>query len=103
MASDRFLSAAAAFVRELFPRLGFMGLFQYSVISFDDGAQTADLSPVSREIGMPDLQGVPIRLPGLVFTKLGLPAGTVVLVGFENYDPSKPFVAHCMLASAIAG
>lgn len=87
---DRFERAISAFVREMFPTLDYMGLYDYSVVSFDTGAQLADLAPV-KQVGLPELSQVPLRSWGV---KVNLKSGTSVLVGFENHDPARPYVAN---------
>lgn len=86
---DRFKHALAAFVRELFPTLDYMGFYEYLVVGFDTVGQTVDLQPV-QNIGLPTLTKYQIRSPGINYT---LADGTSVLVGFENRDPTRPYVA----------
>jgi hypothetical protein len=89
MPQDRLKRAIAAFVRELFPTLDYMGFYEYVVVSFDTTAQTADLQPV-RDVGLPTLTKIPVRSPGINFS---LPSGMAVLIGFENHDPTRPYMA----------
>lgn len=86
--SDRLKKAIAAFVRELFPTLDYMGLYLYAVASFDVLGQTADLQPVLSS-DLPTLTKVPLRTGGTVYV---LPTGTQLLVGFENHNPTRPFI-----------
>lgn len=90
MPLDRFKRALAAFVRELFPTVDYMGYYEYVVMGFDVATQTADLQAV-QSTGMPQtMTKRPLRTPGTVYN---LPVGTKVLVGFANRDPAQSFVA----------
>ena len=91
LSADRLKRAIAAFVRELFPQQDYFGFYLYSVAAWDNGAQTGDLIPQSTTVGLPQLGRVPIRLPGI---KVNLSVGQEVLVGFDNHDPTRPFIAH---------
>lgn len=95
----RLLQAFTAIVRETFPNLDFLGVYLYEVFSWNDTAQTAELKPVGNS-KMPQLAGVQPRLPGL---QVKLKAGDQVLVGFQDGDPSQPFIAQLMTGSANAG
>jgi hypothetical protein len=97
--TDRFISAVRALVRELFPALDYQGFFAYSVAAFDDASQTADLRPLNSGSGLPDLQKISVRAPA---SKVKLIPGGTVLVGFEDRDPSRPFVAFFDRATAYA-
>jgi len=89
MPQDRLKRAIAAFVRELFPTLDYMGYYEYTVASFDSVNQTADLQPV-KDIGLPTATKIPVRSGGVNYS---LVPGSSVLVGFEGSDPTKPFIA----------
>lgn len=89
MPLDRFKRALAAFVRELFPTLDYMGFYEYVVVGFSVTTQLADLRPL-QNVGLPTLTKIPLRTPGVV---LDLPTGMHVLVGFVNHDPTQPYVA----------
>lgn len=89
MPLDRFKRALAAFVRELFPTLDYMGFYEYSVSGYSVTTQLADLQPI-QNVGLPALTKIPLRTPGMV---LDIPTGTHVLVGFVNHDPTQPYVA----------
>lgn len=85
---DRLSDAIRALVRALMPPVKYLGFYEYSVVSYDAAAQTANVSPVS-DPDMPQIPDLPIRTPGL---ELDLPQGTSVLVGFRNGDLTKPFI-----------
>lgn len=90
MIADRFEAALASVVRAVFPRADYQAFYPYTVFSFDEAAQTADVQPATANAKVPALKSVPVRAPGL---KVKLVAGASVLVGFEGADPSRPFVA----------
>lgn len=88
---DRFKRAVLAFIRELFPTLDYMGFYEYIVVGKNLVTQTLDLQAAS-DIGLPSpITKVPMRTPGTFFS---VDDGTSVLVGFENHDPTRPFVAY---------
>lgn len=89
-AYDRLRAAFRAFFEELFPRFPFLTGYQYTVTSCDYASQTADLQPVSSDLGLPALVAIPIRSP-LLMVKLA--PGETVVVQFENGDPAYPYVA----------
>lgn len=90
---DRLKRSLAAFVREIFPRIEYFGFYQYLVISWNDSEQKADMVAANpKATGLPDLVGIPVR-PGLPGSKITLSSGTNVLVGFEDGDPSRPYLA----------
>ena len=96
MITDRFTDAVRAFVRELLPTFDYTALYPYTVFSFDDASQTADLQPAAANDKSPVLSHVGARLPGV---KVKLLPGQGVLVGFESADPTRPFIAYLDLAS----
>lgn len=88
--ADRFKRAIKAFINELFPTLDYMGYYEYIVVGQNLVTQTLDLQAAT-DVGLPSpIVKVPIRSPGTFYD---LDDGTSVLVGFENHDPTKPFVA----------
>lgn len=88
--ADRFKRAIKAFINELYPTLDYMGYYEYVVVGNNLITQTLDLQ-VASDIGLPPfLPKVPIRSPGTFYD---IDDGTNVLVGFENRDPTRPFVA----------
>jgi hypothetical protein len=90
LAADRLKRAVFAFVRELFPQQDFFGFYIYSVAAWDNANQIGDLVPAATTSGLPPVR-CPIRLPGM---KVNLAVGQEVLVGFDNHDPTRPFIAH---------
>ena len=84
---DRLMRSFRALVREEFPRLTFLGIYEYSVSSA--GSNTADLKLIDTSIGLPDMVSVPLRLPGSTAT---LAVGAKAIVAFVNGDPGRPFV-----------
>jgi hypothetical protein len=97
--TDRFIAAIRALVRDLFPSLDFLGFYAYSVASFDEASQSADLRPLRAGKGLPVLKHIDVRAPAC---KVKLLPGGTVLVGFEDGDPSQPFVAFFDRASTYA-
>jgi hypothetical protein len=93
---NRLRNAVGAVVRELFPNLDYLGVYTYVVASFDEAAQTADLQPLNAK-KLPTLTKIPIRTPGL---RVKLVKGDQVLVGFQDGDPTQPFVASLMTAKS---
>lgn len=91
LSADRLKRAIAAFVRELFPQQDYFGFYLYSVAAWDNANQFGDLIPAGATSGLPQLGRVPIRLPGI---RVNLNVGQEVLVGFDNHDPTRPYIAH---------
>jgi hypothetical protein len=82
--------------REFFPRLTFFGVYEFRVVRQTlvpdtTTGGTLEIEPVDPSIGLPELATVPMR-PGLAGSKVGLQIGTLVLVGFVNGDPGRPYV-----------
>lgn len=96
--TDRLIDSLAALVRELLPNVDYLGCYLYSVYSFSESAQTADLRPVGNS-KMPTVAKVPIRTPGL---QIKLLSGDEVLVAFQDGDPSQPFIASLSTAASYA-
>jgi len=98
---DRVLSALRALVRAEFPRLTFLGVYEYSVQANGNG--NLDALPTDTTLSLPGIQAIPIRLP-LGAAKPAV--GSSVLVGFVNGDPTRPYVAGtvptCLTASVDA-
>lgn len=93
---NRLRNAIGSVVRELFPNLDYLGVYTYLVASFDAAAQTADLQPLNPK-KLPTLTKIPIRTPGL---RVKLVPRDEVLVGFQDGDPSRPFVVSLMTAKS---
>lgn len=86
---DRFKRAVVNFVRELFPTLSFLGIYEYRVENPTEGI--IDGRPVDGSLGLPDLTMVQLR-PSITGDKVTLAAGSVALIAFVNGQPSRPFV-----------
>jgi len=100
LAGDRLKRAISAFVRELFPNLDYYRPWLYTVVSWNDSAQTGDLQPGPSSKGMPPLPAAQHRL---LAAKVTLAPGQEVVVQFENGDPSSYFISHIgTLASGTA-
>jgi hypothetical protein len=96
---DRITASLDALIEAKLARLSYFGIWEYTVTSFDEGAQTASLKPTVNQ-ALPPLTGVPIRLPAMQ-SKLG--SNDSVLIGFANADPTKPYVASLNTASSYDG
>lgn len=87
-ASDRAWHSLARIVRALTVPLFYTGRFEYQVDGGSGGY--LDLRPVNRSLGLPPLGNVPMRV-GIMGGR-GTPAkGSTVLVGFINFDPTRPY------------
>ena len=86
-AMDRLKQSIAALVRELFPRVDFLGVYEYSVVT-DDGT-TIDATPTDATLGLPNVVRVPKRPPILGGWSKIAPGSTVTLQ-FVNGSPSRP-------------
>lgn len=87
--ADRMLAALRALIRAEFPRLAYLGLYEY-VVQAADGL-TVDASPTDTTIPMPSITKIPIYtgLPGTLCT----PAiGSKLVVCFLNGDPTRPTI-----------
>jgi len=89
---DRLIDAVRAVVLSLLPNYTFHGFYRYVVDSFSESDQTFDGKPVDTSKGLPNITKVPARAPGIATIKLG--DGETVLIGFEDADPTKPFLGH---------
>lgn len=98
MTEDRIIRALRAIVREFFPQLTFLGLFEYRVVS-QNAAGEVSLQVVEKRAGLDDLPRVSAR-PGTAGTSSTLAPGSTVLVGFEQGDSGRPFIAHCAASNA---
>lgn len=92
---DRFKNAVLAIIREALPNLTYLGFHEYRVVSFDEGAQTADLTPADERSALPPITAIPFR-PNLAGSSALVVQDASVLVAFEApllYGPTRPFVA----------
>lgn len=86
-AADALSSVSAV----LDPHRRYRGLSEYRV---DTQSGTRwNLQPVRASSGMPYLQLVPVR-PGVAGCNATFALGSLVLVGFVDSDPDRPFIAH---------
>jgi len=85
---DRLIRAIQATIRETLPRIQYLGVYEYRVFA---GVASAGYILVSATGDLPDLEGVKFYQDegNTVFTP-----GALVLVGFINGDPARPFIAH---------
>jgi hypothetical protein len=99
-AIDRLLAALREIIREEFPALTFLGVYEY-VVQHSSGS-TADLAPTSTTIGLPDLPAVRLDPSILGEVVSGAKVGSVALVEFVNGDPTRPAVVSLSLPSSTA-
>jgi hypothetical protein len=88
--SSRRLTAWRRLFDQLDPNRRFRGVTEYRVVLAE--GKRWDLQPVRVSSGMPDLLRVPVR-PGVAGCEADLALGALVLVGFVNSDPARPYVA----------
>ena len=86
---DRLAGAIKAVIAQLFPRLGYAGVYEYQVSSVS--GDTLDLHPTNESMGLSDLARIPM-LSGVAGASTRPSVGSVAIVAFRNSDPSKPFV-----------
>jgi hypothetical protein len=88
-ALDRILLYLRQLIRAEFPRLTFLGIYEYAVQSVLSGGAAYAISPTDPSISLPGSNNVPLRLSCATAT---LAAGSLVLIMFVNGDPSRPFI-----------
>lgn len=88
---DRILEAIRKIVREEFPRLSFVGFFEYAItnVSGDVPNVLIDCSPTDDSIGLPELVEVQCA-PSLDGMTTIPTSGLNCVVIFLNGDPTKP-------------
>lgn len=81
----------SSLVRECFPRLDFLGSYEYRVAAQSSSGAPLDLTAADPTLGLPDVAKVPIRggVPGATGQ---VQPGALVLVSFVNGDPGRPIV-----------
>lgn len=86
MDSDRLKRALASLVSGIMGRVDYLALYQAEVMSQD--GQTLEVRPLDARF--PDMDEVPIwhGLPGVEVT---VQKGAIVLIGFRDGDPTRPF------------
>lgn len=87
--NGRLLTWFRALVRSEFPRLVYLGTYEYIVQSAT--ATTVSARPADTTLTLPELAGVPIRLPiGTLDANLLPSFGQKCLIMFVNGDPTRP-------------
>lgn len=86
-AGDRLVSELRSLIREDFPSLTFLGLYEYSVQASPGG--TVDASPTNTTLPLPSISSIRETFPLMSAT---LTVGDLILVGFVNGDPTRPTV-----------
>lgn len=86
---SRDFEAIRAVVDMIDPNRRFRGVTEYRVVTRD--GKRLNLQPVLSTLGMPTLARVKVR-PGVAGMEAIVPVGSVVLVGFVNSDPARPYV-----------
>lgn len=89
--SSRMLDAFRTILEQLDPDRKFRGVTEYRVVTQE--GEFLNLQPELVSTGMPDLPRVHVR-PGVSGCRSDVMLGSLVLVGFVNADPSRPYVAH---------
>lgn len=86
MDGDRIRRALYAIIQAIMGRIDYLALYQAEVIRQD--GQTVELRPLDTR--MPDMADVPIwhGLPGI---EVAVAKGAIVLLGFRDGDPTRPF------------
>jgi len=90
---DRILESIREIVREVFPRLTFMGKFQYTIqsVSGTSPDYLVDVAAVDTTIGLPaNLSRVPLL--SVCGATVHPTSGSQCVVEFLNYDPTRPRV-----------
>lgn len=88
---SRALDAIGDIVRALFPRLAFLGKYEFRVIQ--QVADRLDLQPVRSTTGFSELRAVQTR-PGCAGIKATCTPGALVLVEFVDGDRARPVVTN---------
>jgi hypothetical protein len=89
---DRRIAAFEAMIDALDPRRRYRGSYEFRVVT--QSGHRLNLQPVRAASGLPDLENVPMR-PGMAGLRATVQLGELVVVGFLDADPSRPFVfAH---------
>lgn len=87
--TSRRLAAMRRIFDALYPRLRYLGVWEYRVVS--QNVERLNLQPVRVATGMPDLANVPVR-PGMAGLRATVTPGELVLVSFADGDPARPQV-----------
>ena len=86
---DRFLDSFRAIVRETFPRMFYLGTYEYKVNS--GASNLYELAPTDPVAGLPPISSCPIK-PGVAGATSTLAVGSLVYVTFINSDPARPCI-----------
>jgi hypothetical protein len=91
---DRILSAIRAIIRAEFPRLKYLGKFQYTIVAVNGSppSVTVDCTPVDPTIDLPGLKDI-VCQPSLDGITTIPDVGINCIVEFLNGDPTKPVIA----------
>jgi len=89
---DRLTRALRAIIREEFPNIRFLGVYEYAIQTVSDGL--IDASPVDTTLGLPSLSQLKMR-PGLLGETVKPTPGKLCLVFFVNGDRTRPEVHSC--------
>lgn len=88
--TSRRLDALRRMAEQLDPFRDFRGVVEYRVVI--QAGDRFELQPVRSSLGMPDLKRVLVR-PGLAGSSSTLTPGALVLVGWIDSDPGRPYIA----------
>jgi len=86
---DRMVQAFVRIVRAVIRPFIYMGKFEYRVTG--GGSGYLDLRPANPSLGLPVLGNVPMRF-GIMGGRGDPAVNSSVLVGFVNFDPTRPYV-----------
>lgn len=86
---DRLLDDLRAIVRETFPRLAYLGTYEYVI--FEASAPTYNLKPTDPKAGLPPLPNVRLK-PGIPGLTTAMVVGAFVYVTFADSDPARPII-----------
>lgn len=89
-ATSRALDAFRKLIEQLDPNARFRGVTEYRIVT--QQGERFDVQPVLRSTGMPDCRRVPVR-PSVPGIKATMTPGALVLVGFVDADPGRPYIA----------
>lgn len=89
-AADRLKDAIDRVIREMLPRVKFLGTYEYRLVS--QSSFKVDAIPTDSTLGLPTLTKLEMR-PSIIGGKGTLQSGSSVLVTFINGDPGRPMVS----------
>lgn len=94
-AGDRLIAELRSLIREDFPSLTYLGVYEYAVQT--DNAGTCDASPTNTTLPLPSINLIRETFP---FATATLTVGDLILVAFVNGDPTRPTVISAPPSSA---